>query len=51
MVIVTGILGPGHNAHGPNEMLNIEYVKKFLCCVCQIMADTYDVFRADKEES
>ena len=32
-IIVTGILGPNNNAHGPNENLDIEYTKKFICCM------------------
>jgi len=26
--LVTGVLGPESNAHGPNEFLHIPYVKK-----------------------
>ena len=35
--IITGILGPGSNAHGPNEFLNIPYVKKLNCCISYII--------------
>jgi len=37
--IVTGILGPNSNAHGPNEMLDISYTKKFICCIANIIKD------------
>ena len=35
--IITGVLGPGSNAHGPNEFLNIPYVKKLNCCISYII--------------
>lgn len=37
--IVTGILGPKSNAHGPNEFLDIEYTKKVICCIANILYD------------
>ncbi|KNH08156.1 peptidase M20/M25/M40 [Perkinsela sp. CCAP 1560/4] len=36
-VVVTGVLGPESNAHGPNEFLHIPYVKKLTACVAQIL--------------
>jgi acetylornithine deacetylase/succinyl-diaminopimelate desuccinylase-like protein len=36
--LVVGLLGPESNAHGPNEMLHIDYYKKLTCCVAHIMA-------------
>ncbi len=36
--VVTGVLGPGSNAHGPNEFLHIEFTKKIICCVTHILA-------------
>ena len=36
--IVTGVLGPQSNAHGPNEFLHIPYVKKLICCIAHIVA-------------
>eukprot|EP00930_Biecheleria_cincta_P001434 TRINITY_DN102578_c0_g1_i1.p1 TRINITY_DN102578_c0_g1~~TRINITY_DN102578_c0_g1_i1.p1 ORF type:complete len:509 (+),score=102.59 TRINITY_DN102578_c0_g1_i1:153-1679(+) len=36
-LIVSGILGPGSNEHGPNESMPIEYAKKFTACVSMIM--------------
>ena len=35
--IVTGILGPNTNAHGPNEFIHIEYTKKVTKCVASIL--------------
>ena len=37
--IVSGILGPGNNAHGPNENLVIDYANKFTMCMAQILGD------------
>jgi acetylornithine deacetylase/succinyl-diaminopimelate desuccinylase-like protein len=36
--VVTGILGPQSNAHGPNEFLHIPFTKKLLCCMIEIVA-------------
>ena len=37
--IITGVLGPASNAHGPNEFLHIPYAKKLSSCVASILAD------------
>jgi acetylornithine deacetylase/succinyl-diaminopimelate desuccinylase-like protein len=37
--LITGVLGPHSNAHGPNEFLDIEYAKKLTACVAQVLAD------------
>lgn len=37
--IVTGILGPDNNAHGANEMLEIEYTKKYTVCMSKLISD------------
>ncbi|MFZ2492805.1 MAG: M20 family metallopeptidase [Thermoanaerobaculia bacterium] len=37
--VITGVLGPGSNAHGPNEFLHIGYAKKLTACIAQILAD------------
>jgi acetylornithine deacetylase/succinyl-diaminopimelate desuccinylase-like protein len=36
--LITGVLGPRSNAHGPNEFLHIEYAKKLTCCVAHVLA-------------
>lgn len=36
--VITGLLGPGSNAHGPNEFLHIEYGKKLTGAVAYILA-------------
>ncbi len=40
--LVTGLLGPNSNAHGPNEFLHIETGKKLTCCVAQVLEDHMD---------
>lgn len=35
--IVTGVLGPGSNAHGPNEFLHIGFTKKLIAAVSIIL--------------
>jgi len=36
--LVTGLLGPQSNAHGPNEFLHIPAGKKLTCCVASVIA-------------
>ena len=40
--LVTGLLGPNSNAHGPNEFLHIETGKRLTCCVSQVLMDHYN---------
>jgi hypothetical protein len=37
--LVTGVLGPHANAHGPNEFLHLDYAQKLTVCVAQVIAD------------
>ena len=37
--MITGVLGPGSNAHGSNEFLHIPYGKKLTACVAGILRD------------
>ncbi|MDX1515718.1 MAG: M20 family metallopeptidase [Woeseiaceae bacterium] len=39
--LVTGLLGPKSNAHGPNEFLHIETGKRLTSCVAQVLSDHY----------
>ena len=39
--LITGVLGPGSNAHGPNEFLHIPAAKKITCCVAEVIAKHY----------
>jgi len=36
--LVTGVLGPHSNAHGPNEFLHIAYAKRLTAAVAQMIA-------------
>ena len=36
---ITGVLGPGSNAHGPNEFLHIPMAQKLTLCVASVLAD------------
>lgn len=35
--VITGVLGPASNAHGPNEFLHIPYAKKLTACVVDVL--------------
>ena len=37
--LITGVLGPHSNAHGPNEFLHIAYAKKLTACVADVLAE------------
>ncbi len=36
--MISGVLGPGSNAHGPNEFLHIPTAKKLSACVAEVLA-------------
>ena len=35
--LITGVLGPASNAHGPNEFLHISMGKKLTACVASVL--------------
>ena len=35
---ITGVLGPGSNAHGPNEFLHVPTARKLTLCVAELLA-------------
>ncbi|GAB4191378.1 MAG: M20 family metallopeptidase [Wenzhouxiangellaceae bacterium] len=37
--MITGVLGPKSNAHGPNEFLHIPYARKLTHCVAMVLHD------------
>jgi di/tripeptidase len=37
--LITGVLGPHANAHGPNEFLHIPTGKSLTCAVAKVIAD------------
>ena len=36
---ITGVLGPGSNAHGPNEFLDLPTARKLTLCVADVLAE------------
>jgi len=38
-IVAMGVLGPGANAHGPNENLNLPYTKKLLGVLAHLLVD------------
>ena len=39
--VITGVLGPHSNAHGPNEFLELSTASRLTACVAQLLADQY----------
>jgi len=39
--MITGVLGPNSNAHGPNEFLHIPFARKLTTCVAQVICDHF----------
>ena len=37
--LITGVLGPSSNAHGPNEFIHLAYAKRLTACVALVMAE------------
>jgi len=42
--VITGVLGPESNAHGPNEFLHVDFGSKITSCVSSIVADHHRHF-------
>ncbi|HKI98257.1 MAG TPA: M20/M25/M40 family metallo-hydrolase [bacterium] len=40
--LITGVLGPNSNAHGPNEFLHVPYAARLTCCLVRILAAHHD---------
>ncbi|MEE4160993.1 MAG: M20 family metallopeptidase [Woeseiaceae bacterium] len=47
--LITGLLGPNSNAHGPNEFLHIATGKRLTSCVSQVLMDHYEEFAGRKK--
>ncbi len=43
--VITGVLGPGSNAHGPNEFLHVPTGVRVTACVAEILADHHRAVR------
>ena len=39
--LITGVLGPNSNAHGPNEFLHLDMAKKLTGCISMVLALHY----------
>jgi acetylornithine deacetylase/succinyl-diaminopimelate desuccinylase-like protein len=39
--LITGVLGPHSNAHGPNEFLDLATARNLTACVAQVLADEH----------
>lgn len=37
--VITGVLGPGSNAHGPNEFLHVDYAMGLTACIANTLSD------------
>jgi len=37
-IVVTGVLGPKSNAHGPNEFIDIAYAKRVTAAAATVIA-------------
>ncbi len=35
--VVTGVLGPGSNAHGPNEFLDVAFAERLTGCIADVL--------------
>jgi acetylornithine deacetylase/succinyl-diaminopimelate desuccinylase-like protein len=46
--MVTGVLGPHANAHGPNEFLHLDYAQRLTACVALVLEDFARVRAAAK---
>ena len=44
--LITGVLGPKSNAHGPNEFLHIPYAKKLTACIAMVLEQHLNHIRA-----
>ncbi|MFN3233945.1 MAG: M20/M25/M40 family metallo-hydrolase [Gammaproteobacteria bacterium] len=40
--LITGVLGPKSNAHGPNEFLHIDYVKRLTGCIASVISSHFE---------
>ena len=44
--VITGVLGPGSNAHGPNEFLHLPMAERLTCCIAHVIADHYRIHKS-----
>lgn len=36
-IVALGVLGPDSNAHGPNEMVDLDYLQRMTCCLAHVL--------------
>jgi len=48
--VITGVLGPHSNAHGPNEFLHLDMAQKLTACVALILHHHYREFSLDSHK-
>jgi hypothetical protein len=41
--LITGVLGPKSNAHGPNEFLHIPYAENLTACIAYVIARHFEL--------
>jgi acetylornithine deacetylase/succinyl-diaminopimelate desuccinylase-like protein len=46
--VITGVLGPGSNAHGPNEFLHIPTGERVSACVARVLAGHFTATRQQR---
>ncbi|MBA2651740.1 MAG: M20 family metallopeptidase [Tatlockia sp.] len=46
--MITGVLGPHSNAHGPNEFLDLKMVEKLTACVAYVLSQHFVHFGLDE---
>ena len=44
--VITGVLGPQSNAHGPNEFLHVPYARQLSACVARVLHDHCNAHRS-----
>jgi acetylornithine deacetylase/succinyl-diaminopimelate desuccinylase-like protein len=49
--LVTGVLGPHSNAHGPNEFLHVPTAKRLTAAIAQVLHDASNASRASQHPS
>jgi len=47
--VITGVLGPQSNAHGPNEFLHVDMAKKLTGCCAQVLTDHYKAMKGSAQ--
>lgn len=48
--IITGVLGPNSNAHGPNEFLHLDYTRKLIMSMAHIIAGVSEHYSQAKKQ-